>query len=320
MRVHVALLRIIKRERELRRALAAKPRIEERERIALEIRTVALTAQRQGLSVTLRDEACAFLATVEEVAHGEIGKLQTESSNDTRLSPTGRKFHLVAALRLQRIGDVHRSADRIGLDALTDAGLQGFRVELVHIGQLHHRTLDRLHREKVARLGAELAADDIFIHALISRDADVVERGLVVLSDAHFEVDGVAVDVHFNRVEVVEHISVVVIHVSDAIVVLVQTLVEKRLIVDIAFLHSEHVGQNGRVIDLVAHPVNISQVVFLSLINIEIDVDVGIVNGRHTVALDEGIAVAPGVHLADDMVFVFSIFLRHELLRSEDID
>ena len=99
-----------------------------------------------------------------------------------------------------------------------------------------------------------------------------------------------------------------------------QTLVEKRLVVDIAFLHSEHVGQNGRVIDLVAHPVNISQVVFLPLINIEIDVDVGIVNGRHTVALDEGITVAPRVHLADDMVFVFGIFLRHELLRSEDID
>lgn len=65
------------------------------------------------------------------------------------------------------------------------------------------RLIDSIEK-KVARLGAKLAADDIFIHALISRNANVVERGLVVLSDAHFEVDGVAVDVHFNRVEVVE--------------------------------------------------------------------------------------------------------------------
>ena len=89
----------------------------------------------------------------------------------------------------------------------------------------------------------EFSSDDVFIDAVVAGNAHVIEGGLVVFLDTHFEVDGVAVDVHFHGSEVVEDVAVVVIHIANGVVVFVESFIEQALVVDVATLHLQHVLQ-----------------------------------------------------------------------------
>lgn len=62
----------------------------------------------------------------------------------------------------------------------------------------------------------------------------MADVGLLSLVDAHLKVDGVADDIYLGWIEAVEDVTVVPVSVSYGILVLCQTLVEIRLIVDIA--------------------------------------------------------------------------------------
>ena len=50
-----------------------------------------------------------FRILTEEVTHGEVIEFQTDTSDDTRLSPTQREFNLVIGFLHQIIANVHRS-------------------------------------------------------------------------------------------------------------------------------------------------------------------------------------------------------------------
>ena len=226
---------------------------------------------------------------------------------------------MVAALRHEGIGDVDRAAHGVGLDVAHQLRLQGFGVELVHVGEVHDGTLDGLHGEEVAGLGAQFAAYDVFIDAVVAGDAHAVERGLAVFGDAHLEVDGVTVDVDLHGVEVVEHVAVVVIKVADGVFVLAQALVEEFLIVDVALLHLQHVGEEVGLIDRVAHPADISQIIFPAFAEVEVDVYVLLVDRCHAVFEQQGVAQAPRIEAAHERGLVLLIFLGHELLGTEHV-
>ena len=66
---------------------------------------------------------------MQKVCQREIGKLQTQLTNDTRLSPTGREFHLVVCLRYQWIAYVYGSV----FGARLDVRLELFGVEVSHL-------------------------------------------------------------------------------------------------------------------------------------------------------------------------------------------
>ena len=84
-----------------------------------------LTAQRQRLSFTLRNNA--FICTrIQQVLHGEVRKLQTQFTDHTSLSPTGRELDLVICLGHKVVLDIHRSVIWIGYWLRN----QVFRVEM----------------------------------------------------------------------------------------------------------------------------------------------------------------------------------------------
>ena len=66
----------------------------------------------------------------------------------------------------------------------------------------------------------------------------MADVGLRALHYSHLEVYGVADDVHFSRLQVIEQVTAVPILVPDGILILRKPLVHVLLIVHVAFLHS----------------------------------------------------------------------------------
>ena len=137
--------------------------------------------------------------------------------------------------------------------------------------------------------------------------------------DTHFQVDAVAHHIHFSGVEVVENVAVVVVEIAHSVFVLGEALMEQCLVVDIAFLHLQDALEDIGVVDRVAHPADVANVIFLSLAQVEVYVHMAIVHLCHTVAFEHGIAVTPGVESLQHVVFVLVILLGKEFLRFEEV-
>ena len=110
------------------RSFASEPRIHKRYAVCLIVTSICLAAQRQRLSFTLRNNA--FICTrIQQVLHGEVRKLQTQLTDHTSLSPTGRELDLVICLGHKVVLDIHRSVIWIGYWLRN----QVFRVEMSHL-------------------------------------------------------------------------------------------------------------------------------------------------------------------------------------------
>ena len=90
-----------RRNREWVRAFAAKPRIEEWNTVWLVVFSVRLSADSQCLTITLRKYTTVVFTRVQQVGYREVGKLQAQLTDNTRLSPTCREFHLVDVYKRQ---------------------------------------------------------------------------------------------------------------------------------------------------------------------------------------------------------------------------
>ena len=261
-----------------------------------------------------------FAVSVEEVAHGEVVQLQTDTTDDTRLSPTERELNLVVRLLLKVPVDVDGSVLIVKLCVGTDR----LRVEVTCGGQFAGCTHKRLLREEVTGLRGQLATDNILVEAVVTVDADVVEVSLLVLDDTDFEVDGVADNVDIDWRYRREHITVVIVVVGNGIVIAVQAFLQLRLVVDVTFLHAkdEVKAMSARrvlgAIDRVTHPCDVSQEVFLSFVHLHIDVDMLIVGVPHTVLNDGGVAIAVFIVFGDELALVLLPAFGRELLRLEE--
>ena len=133
---------------------------------------------------------------------------------------------------------------------------------------------------------------------------------MLVLVDSHLEVDGVADDVHLGGLERVEDVSVVPIEVANGVVVLNKSLFHELLVVDIALVHSELRTQEVGGVDGVADPVDVSDVVFLAFVDLDVDVHVLGIVVPNTVFHDDGVAESVFVVFLDEFLLVFFPALR----------
>ena len=172
-----------------------------------------------------------------------------------------------------------------------------------HCGQLSLCTLQGFLREQVAWFCPQLASYYFLVDTVVAVDAHLVDVGLLSLHDSHLEVYGVADDVHLCRVEAVEDVSVVPVHVSDGILVLAEAFVYELLVIHVALLHTENGRQLVGVIHCVAHPFDVADIVFLSLVDLYINVDVLVVVWRDAVGDDYCVTVSQLV------VFVYEVLL-----------
>ena len=181
---NIGLLREVGTDREGVGSLTTKPRIHEGDTIRLIVTSVGLATQRQGLSLTLRDDALVG-TRVQEVLHREVGELQAQLTDHTGLSPTGRELDLVVRLRDQVILNIHRTILRIG----QWDGIHVLRIEVSHLRQLTHGTHQVLTAEQHTRLRTQLTTDNVLIQTVISFDDHLIDSSLRTLLNTDLQSD-----------------------------------------------------------------------------------------------------------------------------------
>ena len=139
------------------------------------------------------------------------------------------------------------------------------------------------------------------------------------LEDTHLEIDTVADDVHLRWLQVIEEVTVVPIEIAYGILVLAQSFLQQSLVVDVAFLHTEEAVQLVGSNDGVAHPCHVTQVIFLSFLYLDVDVDVLLVVVPDGVFDDGHVAIAQFVIFVYQGLLSLAIALVGELLRLEHL-
>ena len=190
---------------------------------------------------------------------------------------------------------------------------------MAHLSDVLVRLLEGVHREEVARLERQFAADDIFIDAGVAVDFNLVDAGLCSLEDANLKVDRVAFLAHFDGLDAVEHVTVVVVIVRHSVIVFLQALLDVLHVVHVALLHAQHVVEGVCRVDGVAHPRDVAHIVFLALVEMDEDIDGVVAEVHYAVGHNLSVAVAEFVVLLDDALLVFLVFFGGELLGSEDV-
>ena len=104
---------------------------------------------------------------------------------------------------------------------------------------------------------------------------------------------------------------------TNRIFVFAESLVEQRLIVEIALVHAQLVHQSIRRIDSITHPRDITDVVFLALIEIQVDIHVFGVHRHHRITHHQRITISPTVHFINEETLIFLILFGTEFTRSE---
>ena len=148
----------------------------------------------------------------EEVAHGEVGELQSHLTDDTCLSPSERELNLVTGFRGQTHFEVDGSIDLVGLDPLVR--IHGFRIEMSHLCNFHVCLFEGIHGEEVTGFQQELTTHNFLVHTGVTINLDFVDSTLDALGNTDFEVDGVAIHIYFHTVDLIEDITLVEVAVG----------------------------------------------------------------------------------------------------------
>ena len=189
-----------------------------------------------------------------------------------------------------------------------------------HLCNFTVRTFQCFLTEEVARTCTQLTTYDIFIQTVITVDAYVADAGLRTFGDTHFQVDRVTVNVYFHRIEAVEHISTIIVVVTDCIFIVRDTVVQQLLVIYITAFHAELFVQQVRRIYCVTYPGDVTKVIFLSFVDFHVDIYRLFIVRRYTVYYNLCVTVTQLVIFIDDFLFVFFVTFIDELLGTEKVN
>ena len=153
--------------------------------------------------------------------NSEVGKFQTEATDQTRGTPTERELDLVGGLSLKLVGNIHRSLLGIWLNIRH----KFFLIEVTHLRQLTQRTHDIGLRIELTGLGIQLTANDMLVDTRVTRDIDLVDCGGLALVHTHLEINTVVFYIDLDRLNIEEQVATVGIKLRHGIVVALQALV-----------------------------------------------------------------------------------------------
>ena len=91
------------------------------------------------------------------------------------------------------------------------------------------------------------------------------------------------------------------------------------MVVNVAGLHAQHLGQSFGVVYRIAYPVDVADVVLITLLNLDIYVYGLLVEGDYRVNHNLGIAIAVLIVLGNEQLLVLLIEVVDELLRTEQV-
>ena len=126
---------VINREAERIGSFPPEPRFEERHTVRLVITGIGLHAERKRLPIALRNDTFIGFG-IEQILDRKIGKFQTQSADNTGLSPTGRQLDLIVGFRFEYIGQIDRTVFIIGFGL----HIHRFGIEMPRLHDFPHRT------------------------------------------------------------------------------------------------------------------------------------------------------------------------------------
>lgn len=146
----------------------------------------------------------------EEVFDRKVVERDADRTYERAGAPAARDVELVGSLLLERPVDVDKPV--------------GYRFDVGHdrLGvEMPHRTerADGLHQQRAvvefAREGAQLAADDFVVDALVARDAHLVDLELLALEYLDLDVDRVRADDRLGGFDLRHQVTVVLVERRD---------------------------------------------------------------------------------------------------------
>ncbi len=146
----------------------------------------------------------------------------------------------------------------------------------------------------------------------------MTEVGLMVLRDAHLEVDTVADDVDFSRLKIIEEVTVIPVEVAHSIVIGSESLVEQLLIVNVTLLHTKHRTEIVGRVDRVAHPGDITQIVFLTFRHLQVDIHMLGIIVIDTILENHCITITILIVFLNEVFLILLPAVGRELLRLEE--
>ena len=173
--------------------------------------------------------------------------------------------------------------------------------------------------EELAWTHTQLTANNLLIEAIVTINHNLIDACLLALINSHLQIDRIALDVSLGGNKLEEEVTIVHIHIGNGIVVLDCALIEQFLIIDITLLKAQNLIQHRGGINGVAHPVDIRDIIFLTLVDLEVDVDALVVIVGNTIPHNHGITIAFLVILVDDALLVFLEIGAHKFLLAKPL-
>ena len=135
---------------------------------------------------------------------------------------------------------------------------------------------------------------------------------------AHLQVDGISVDIDFGRIDVREHVTIVIIEVGNRIIVLIESLFQQLLVIYITLLHTQNAIQVEGIVYGITRPCDISQIISLAFSHLDVYIYMLVIKVAHAVFQNLCIAITVLVVFLDQFLLIFLPTLRCKLLGFEE--
>ena len=137
------------------------------------------------------------------------------------------------------------------------------------------------------------------------------------LEDAHLQVNRITHYVHLYGIQMIEHISIVVIEVTHSVIIGGRALAQLLLIIHIALLHAQDGIQYICGVKRITYPFDIAQIILLSLLHFEMDVHIILAKRYHAVRDYHSITITQFRIFGDKIFLGLIIVLLYEFLAAE---
>ena len=161
-----------------------------------------MRTDRKRLPVALRNDTFKRLR-VEQILDGEIRKLQTKFSDNTRLPPTGRKFDLVVGFRFEIINQIDSTVFFVRFRFY----IHCLRIEMPSLSYFTSRTHQVRFTEQLSRFRTQLPTYNMLIQTVVTIDDNLVDTGLRTFEQTNLQIDGVVQHIALDRNQLEEKVS-----------------------------------------------------------------------------------------------------------------
>ena len=213
---------------------ASKPWLNEGDAVRMVEFTVGLSTDGKCLAVTLGQEQAIIVTLVEQVVHTEIGKLKSRTAYYTCLAPTHWQLYLVISLAFKLPVYINSTVWRVRPYVGIDRGL----FKMAHVGNRAEWTLQCIIWEYVTGTRVKFTSYHILVYTVVAMYHYAVDWSLRTLRNTHFKVYGITHHISLDWIYLEQHISLVIIHLANGIIIIPGALIYLFLVIDITPLHA----------------------------------------------------------------------------------